>query len=121
MRALKNYLGSSIGRKQLMGITGIVWYLFLLVHLLGNVGLLAGPERFNTYGHMLLSDLAEFIIPTEIILVAAIVMHIVLAIKLRGENKAARPVAYAVTPNQGKRTAASSTMMVTGTFIALYI
>lgn len=118
---MKNYLGSSIGRKQLMGATGIIWYGFLLVHLLGNVGLLAGAERFNKYGHMLLSDLAEFIIPTEIALVAALVLHIVLAFKLRGENKAARPVPYAVKADGGKKTLYSSTMMVTGTFIALYI
>src|SRR3954462_5568436 len=104
MRALKNYLGSSIGRKQLMGATGIVWYLFLLVHLLGNVGLLTGPERFNKYGHLLLYDMAEFIIPTEIILVVAILMHIVLAIKLTKENRAARPVPYAAKPDQGKKT-----------------
>jgi succinate dehydrogenase / fumarate reductase cytochrome b subunit len=121
MRALKKYLGSSIGRKQLMGATGIVWYLFLFVHLLGNVGLLTGPERFNQYGHMLLYDLAEFIIPTEIVLVAAILAHIFLAISLRNENKAARPVGYAVKANGGKKTFSSSTMMVTGTFIALYI
>jgi succinate dehydrogenase / fumarate reductase cytochrome b subunit len=121
MRAFKNYLGSSIGRKQLMGITGIAWYLFLLAHLLGNIGLLAGAERFNKYGHLLLHDLAEVIIPSEIILVVALVMHIVLAIRLRNENKAARPVPYAAKADGGKKTLYSSTMMVTGTFIALYI
>lgn len=103
-----------------MGGSGILLYGFLFVHLLGNVGLLAGPERFNQYGYLLLNTLAEVIIPAEIVLIVALVLHVVLAIQLKRENRAARPQAYAVTPDHGKKTAYSSTMMITGTFLLLY-
>src|SRR3954467_3111431 len=99
MHALKKYLCSSIGRKQLMGLTGIVLYGFLLAHLLGNIGMLAGAERYNRYGYLLLNQISEIILPTEIILIPAFVAHVYLAIRLARENKAARPQAYAVKKN----------------------
>lgn len=119
MHALKKYLSSSIGRKQLMGLTGMAWYSFLLAHLLGNIGMLAGPERFNQYGHLLLSTLAEIIIPAEIALVVTLIVHIYLAITLSIENKKARPVAYEV--KKGGRSKNTYLMMMTGTAILLFI
>lgn len=104
-----------------MGASGIALYGFLLVHLLGNIGLLAGAERFNQYGYLLLHHLAEIIVPAEIALVVALVVHVYLAIRLRNENKAARPVAYESKPNHGRKTLYSTTMMVSGTAIALFV
>jgi succinate dehydrogenase / fumarate reductase cytochrome b subunit len=120
MQALKKYLGSSIGRKQLMGVTGIALYGYLLVHLLGNIGMLAGAERYNKYGYLLLHEMAELIIPIEIGLILAILVHIGLAIKLTVENRAARPVAYAVKKSS-RQTLHSASMMMTGTAILLFI
>src|SRR5690606_26866012 len=94
MLALNKYLRSSIGRKQLMGITGIALYLYLIVHLVGNVGMLLGAERYNKYGYLLLHQLAEVTLAIEAVLIAAILIHILLAITLNRENRAARPVAY---------------------------
>jgi succinate dehydrogenase / fumarate reductase, cytochrome b subunit len=121
MHALKKYLGSSIGRKQLMGATGLMMYLFLLAHLVGNLGIFGGAERYNQYGYLLLHTLKELVIPAELGLIAAFIIHVVLAIKLTKENRAARPIAYAVTPNQGKRTLYSVTMMITGLAILAFI
>lgn len=104
-----------------MGASGIVLYGFLLFHLVGNLGLLAGPERLNQYGYLLLHTLAEIIVPAEIVLAAAFVLHIVLAIQLKRENRAARPVAYAKAPYHGRRTLYSTTMMVTGLVIAAFV
>jgi succinate dehydrogenase / fumarate reductase cytochrome b subunit len=118
MQALKKYMGSSIGRKQLMGVTGMAWYGFLLAHLLGNLGMLAGAERFNKYGYLLLHHLAEIIIPAEIALVAALIAHVYLAITLSIENRKARPVAYEVKKRGKKNT---YMMMMTGTAILLFI
>ena len=120
MHALKKYLSSSIGRKQLMGLTGMAWYGFLLAHLVGNLGMLAGAERFNQYGHLLLHTLAELIIPAEIALVATLVAHVYLAITLSLENKRARPVAYEVKKG-GKNNKNTYMMMMTGTAILLFI
>ncbi|MDB5105500.1 MAG: sdhC [Fibrobacteres bacterium] len=120
MHALKKYLASSIGRKQLMGITGISLYAYLLVHLLGNIGMLSGAERYNKYGYLLLHEMAEIIIPIEIILIVAILAHVYLAITLTIENRAARPTAYAVKRNS-KQTLHSASMMMTGTAILIFV
>ncbi|MEO6097369.1 MAG: succinate dehydrogenase cytochrome b subunit [Fibrobacteria bacterium] len=120
MNALKKYMGSSIGRKQMMGATGIVLYGYLLVHLVGNIGMLFGAERYNKYGYLLLHEMAELIIPIEIGLIVAILIHIRLAIGLTLENRAARPVAYAVKKS-ANATLHSASMAMTGTAILIFV
>jgi succinate dehydrogenase / fumarate reductase cytochrome b subunit len=119
MHALKKYLASSIGRKQLMGLTGIFLYFYLLIHLLGNIGMLAGAERYNRYGYLLLHQMSEIIIPVEIVLILAFIVHVYLALSLARENKAARPQAYAVKKNS-KASRHTAAMALTGTAIALF-
>jgi succinate dehydrogenase / fumarate reductase, cytochrome b subunit len=91
---LLRYMMSSIGKKQIMGVTGLVWYLFLFVHLAGNMALLSGPQRFNSYGYLLVDTLGEIIIPCEIFFLLCLVVHIYLSIQLAFENRAARPRRY---------------------------
>ena len=102
-----------------MGLTGMAWYGFLLAHLVGNLGMFAGAERFNQYGYLLLHTLAEIIIPAEIALVVTLVAHVYLAITLSLENKKARPVAYEV--KKGGKNKNTYMMMMTGTAILLFI
>lgn len=120
MQALKKYMGSSIGRKQLMGVTGIALYGYLLVHLAGNIGMLAGAQRYNEYGYLLLHQMAELIVPIEIALIVALLLHVYLAISLTLENRAARPVAYAVKKSS-KQTLHSASMAMTGSAILIFI
>ena len=47
---------SSVVKKQLVGITGLLLCGFLVTHLAGNFLLLVGPEAFNKYGHALTSN-----------------------------------------------------------------
>ncbi|MEE8437426.1 MAG: succinate dehydrogenase, partial [Candidatus Neomarinimicrobiota bacterium] len=42
------FMNSSLGKKIVMAVTGILLCLFLLVHLINNLVLFAGPETFNT-------------------------------------------------------------------------
>ena len=44
-----NYLSSSIGKKQLIAISGLAMVGFLVVHLLGNFLMYLGPEAINSY------------------------------------------------------------------------
>lgn len=104
----------------MMGLTGIILYGFLLAHLLGNIGMLAGAERYNRYGYLLLNQISEIILPTEIILILAFVLHVYLALRLARENKAARPVAYAMKKNS-KASGHSAAMTFTGLAIAIYV
>jgi succinate dehydrogenase / fumarate reductase cytochrome b subunit len=103
MHPALRYARSSVGRKQLMGLSGVVLYGFLLVHLVGNVGLLGGPEHFNQYGHLMLHTLKKVVVPVEFVLLAAFVMHLYLGFRLTAENLKARPDRYAVRASKSKR------------------
>ncbi len=127
MNWLVDYLRSSIGKKQIMGLTGVPLYGYLFVHLIGNIGLLAGPETFNRYSYVLLNNLAFIIVPIEFFLLACFVAHIVLAFWLRSQNKAARPAAYLVPEHtgEGKKSARrkslhSAKMIFTGMWILIF-
>jgi len=121
MHAVKKYMGSSIGKKQMMGATGIFLYFYLFIHLIGQFSAFTGAEKYNKYGYLLLHELGELILPIEFALIAALFIHVALAIRLRIENKAARPIAYTVTPNHGSKTRYSTTMMLTGSSILLFV
>ena len=51
-----SYFFSTIGKKQLVGVTGLALSLFVLSHMLGNLLIFAGPEAYNMYGHKLVSN-----------------------------------------------------------------
>ena len=96
MSWLTNFLFSSIGRKIIMSLTGIFLILFLTVHLIGNLQLLAGDggEKFNIYadfmGH---NTLVQIISKGNFFF---ILLHAVIGIVLWFQNKAARGSRYAV-------------------------
>lgn len=117
-----SYLGSSIGKKQLMAITGLAWCGFVAGHMLGNLLYLVGPEAFNAYGHGITSGKLYYFI--EAGLLATLLGHIFFAFLVVMGNRAARPVGYNVSP-QGKAktgaTAASRTMAISGTLILVFI
>lgn len=100
MKWLLNALASSVGRKFVMAITGLLLCGFLVVHLAGNLKLLAGAESYNTYAENLHS-LGPILAVAEIGLFALFIIHIVLAFKLTVGNKLARGQQYAVQNFKG--------------------
>jgi succinate dehydrogenase / fumarate reductase cytochrome b subunit len=117
---LRSFSGSSIGKKQIMALTGFALCGFLLMHLLGNLLLLAGPEAFNYYAYQLTST--PLIYVAEAILVVIFLTHLVCAAKLFLQNKQARPVAYAAKKNTGRGTTfASASMPYTGMIILIFL
>jgi succinate dehydrogenase / fumarate reductase cytochrome b subunit len=121
MNPLSAYFGSSVGRKQVMGLSGVYLYAFLLVHLVGNIGLLSGSEYFNGYAHLMLSTLGKIVVPIEFTLLAAFVIHLYLGFKLTSENRAARPERYAVKASKGKRHLYRGWMFLTGSWILVFV
>jgi succinate dehydrogenase / fumarate reductase cytochrome b subunit len=121
MNPILNYFRSSIGRKQIMGLAGIYLYFFLLIHLVGNFGLLSGPEFFNGYGHLMLHTLKKVVIPIEFTLLAAFIAHLGLSLKLTLENRSARPDRYAVNASKAKRGPYAKFMMLTGTWLLIFV
>lgn len=116
------YFLSSIGKKQLMAITGLAWCGFVAGHMAGNLLYLVGPEAFNAYGHGITSGNLYYLI--EAGLAATLLGHIFFALLVVMGNRAARPVGYAVSA-QGKAktgaTAASRTMALSGTMVLVFI
>mgnify|MGYP000719426843 CR=1 FL=1 len=120
MSALRFYLSSSVMKKQVMGVTGLLLCGFLISHLAGNCLIYVGSDVFNTYAYTLISN--PLIYVAEAILAAIFFTHLGLALKLTMENKAARPQRYYIQQNTGRgATFASSTMPYTGLIVLTFM
>lgn len=117
---LCRYLKSSIGKKQIMGLTGLALCGFLLTHMAGNLLIIYGADAFNLYGHKIITN--PLLIPMEIGLLTVFLVHIGLGLKLAWENCTARPVKYHTKVNTGRgATFASNTMPYTGLIILVFL
>lgn len=122
MNPLIRYLRSSVGRKHLMGASGVVLYGFLLVHLVGNLGLLSGAEYFNKYGYLMLHTLKKVVVPIEFLLLGAFVLHLGLGLRLAIENRAARPDRYAMhAAKAGRKGIFARYMVFSGTWLLVFV
>ena len=119
MSVVKNILGSSLGKKFIMAVSGCVLFLFVIAHLAGNLQVFLGPEALNRYGHFLQSN-PELIWPARLFLLLMVGLHIWSATKLSLENTAARPVGYAEY-HPVASSLASRTMMMSGSIIFIFI
>jgi succinate dehydrogenase / fumarate reductase cytochrome b subunit len=88
-------LSSSIGRKWVVALTGIVLVLFVIGHLLGNLSIFLGPDAINAYAHFL-QGLGEILWIIRLVLLTCLILHIWFTIALWHENMKARPQKYAV-------------------------
>lgn len=120
MNWLIRALSSSIGKKQVMAVTGLGFSLFVLTHLLGNLTVYRGKEAFLSYVERLHS-LGELVTLAELGLVFFAVLHIGLGLLLFIQNLQARPVRYAVKKSAGGRTVGSITAPYTGFLILVFI
>lgn len=119
MNLLGSFFTSSIGRKILMALTGLVLFGFVTGHLIGNLQFFGSPELINVYAHKL-ESLGPILWAIRLFLLACAVVHIWLAIKLTIENRAARPQKYAVN-HTSRATLASRVMMVSGLIVLAFI
>lgn len=117
MMKCKTFLGSSVGQKFLVAISGLGLSGFVLTHMLGNLLLFVGPDAYNLYGHKLTST--PLIYVAEVGLVILFLTHVFLTVKLTRENRISRPVAPQQLPsNEVKRASfASRTMALSGLMI----
>ena len=118
---LGRFLSTSVGKKTVMAITGLSLVGFLITHLLGNLNLwIGGNEGFNEYAEHL-ESYGWLLNVAEIGLLVIFVIHVGLALKITAENRAARPVQYVRRESHGGKTPGSSTMMITGLILLLFI
>ncbi len=117
----KPFLLSVIGKKYLMGLTGLVWAGFIFGHMAGNMLMFVSSDAYNSYGHFLTSGNLIYVI--EAVLVACLLVHVMCAISLTIENRKARGhVRYAMSPSGEKAPSlAAKTMAIQGSIILLFI
>src|SRR5919206_3097478 len=84
---------SSVGRKMIVAVTGVILILFVIGHLLGNLQIYLGPEWINAYSQHL-RDLGPLLWLIRIFLTVSVLLHIYFTIQLAIENRRARPDRY---------------------------
>lgn len=117
---------SSIGKKAVMAVTGLVMVLFLLAHMLGNLKIFFGPHDFDGYaawlrtiGEPVLHG-AWFLWIQRVVLVVALGLHVTCAAQLSRRDRAARPVRYA-HPQRARASFATRTMRWGGVILLLFL
>jgi succinate dehydrogenase / fumarate reductase, cytochrome b subunit len=111
---------STIGKKVVMGVTGLIMVAFVIAHMLGNLQIFIGPKKFNDYSALLHGPLNELLWIVRIVLLVSVVLHIVAAVQLTRLDRAARPTAYGRWEPQAS-TVASRTIRWGGLLLALFI
>jgi len=119
MSWLTRFLSSTIGAKFLVALTGAALFLFLIAHMLGNLQIFLGPDAINSYAEAL-RKVPELLWGARLGLLAAVVIHVGLTIKLTRQNQTARPIAYAVKEPVDS-TLASRTMILSGLLLFAFI
>ena len=119
MSFVRNAYNSTIGMKWVMGLTGAGLFLFVLVHMLGNLQMYLGPDAINTYAEKL-QHMGGLLWVARAGLLTLFALHVTSAIRLTLLNRAARPVAYQVVTPQVSAYAAR-TMMVGGLVLLTFV
>ena len=119
MNPVRNLFCSSIGRKVLMAVTGVILIGFVFGHLVGNLQVFEDPDRINGYAHFLQS-LGPALWVARLVLLASVGIHVWAATVLTLESRRARGGAYAVT-TWLQATLASRYMRWTGYVVLAFI
>jgi succinate dehydrogenase / fumarate reductase, cytochrome b subunit len=113
-------IGSSVGKKLLMALTGLAFIGFLTAHLAGNFAIYGGKAAFNGYAEKLQS-LGPLLYFFRAGLIVFALVHITTGLLLFLRNRNARPVSYAAYASAGGRTLSSRTMPYTGLIILGFV
>lgn len=121
MASFGNAFSSSIGKKLIMGITGLFLVLFLIVHCSINALIFFndGGVTFNTGAHFMASN--WIIRAGEIVLFIGLLAHIFQALRLTLANNKARPVKYAVNQGSANSKWYSRSMGLLGTLLLIFL
>lgn len=84
---------TTIGKKAVMAVTGVILFLFIVGHLLGNLLVFAGRAKINAYTHLLHFDDGLLWIVRSVLIIA-VALHIIATVQLALCNKRARPIGY---------------------------
>lgn len=116
---MKLELSTTVGKKIIVALTGLFMVFFVVVHLIGNLEIFAGPKAINDYA-ALLNGMPKVKWSFRILLLVAAIIHIWLTISLAKRNVEARPVRYHCKKSR-KATLASRTMLISGLTILAFV
>ena len=119
MNHLSAFYRSSIGKKIIVAVTGLILIGFVVGHLLGNLQIFFGPDYINSYAEKLRS-LGALLWVIRIFLLAVVVLHIYFTIRLAIDNRRARGGAY-IKKDHVKATLASRSMALSGLLLLAFI
>ena len=110
---------TTIGKKMVMAVSGLVLFGFVIGHMLGNLQIFLGPKAFNEYSHFL-RETPTLLWGTRLLLLVAVLAHLVSAAQLSFLNRGARPIRYRKKRSRVTSYAAR-TMLWGGVLVLLYI
>jgi succinate dehydrogenase / fumarate reductase cytochrome b subunit len=132
MSFVRDFYGSTVGKKITMALTGLVLVGFVVGHMAGNLKIFAGYDvasggyKIDHYGEFLREIGAEmlghagFLWIVRVVLLVCVVLHAVSGIQLARLNRHAKPSGYKVTSYRSAN-AASRTMLYGGLFLIVFI
>jgi succinate dehydrogenase / fumarate reductase cytochrome b subunit len=126
MAAALTLYRSSIGKKAVMALTGLIGIGFVIGHMIGNLKVFFGREDFNHYAEFL-REVGEPLVPRmtllwviRLVLLGAVALHILAAYQLTRMDWAGRPVGY-TRKKDVQATFASRTMRWGGVIVVLFL
>ncbi|MGW4205990.1 succinate dehydrogenase [Streptomyces sp. NPDC004726] len=124
-RPSRTFWGSTVGKKVVMAVSGLIMLGYLVAHVMGNLKVFFGADEFNAYGHWLRTMGAPVLHQewalwlVRIVLLAAVVAHAVSAYQLSRRDIRARPAKY--VHRRRRAGYATRTMRWGGIIVALFI
>jgi succinate dehydrogenase / fumarate reductase cytochrome b subunit len=116
---ISEFCHSSVGRKMIVAVTGVILILFVIGHLLGNLQIFLAPDWINSYSQHL-HDLGPILWLIRAFLLTTVILHIYFTIQLAIENRRARPEAYR-DRSYVKASWASRHMVVSGLVVLAFV
>lgn len=110
---------STIGKKAIMAVTGVLMVGFVIAHMLGNLQIFAGSGRLNAYSAFLRGT-GELLWIVRGVLLISVILHVDAAVQLTRLARAARPIPYADRRPQVS-TLAARTMRWGGLLLLVFI
>ena len=117
-RALTFY-GTSIGKKVVMAITGVILFGFVIGHLLGNLQVFIGANQMNEYAALLKANVV-LLWGVRVVLLVAVILHTVAAVQLTRMSQLSRPEGY-YYKDAIRADYAARTMRWSGPIIAVFV
>lgn len=119
--------GSSTAKKAVMAVSGLFLFLYVVIHLYGNLKLFLGAGDLDHYAEWLRS-LGQPLLPGDsflwifrAVLTLAFVAHVAAAVSLTRSNRSARPQPYRSAREWATASYASRTMMMSGIIVGLFV